>query len=130
MPISITQEARVTYDEATRAIRSWFDTYAEPLEKAPFDPMDLLPHRPVAAQADGAEIQTVEGLAENGELGAIQRVPRLRPERARHHERRQLLHRGRSPRRNGADDSYYLIASKQIAMGEGGVPDAALHGWR
>jgi carbon-monoxide dehydrogenase small subunit len=28
----------------------------------------------LAAQADGAEIQTVEGLAENGELGAIQRA--------------------------------------------------------
>jgi carbon-monoxide dehydrogenase small subunit len=28
----------------------------------------------LAAQADGAEIQTVEGLAENGELGPIQRA--------------------------------------------------------
>jgi aerobic carbon-monoxide dehydrogenase small subunit len=28
----------------------------------------------LAAQADGAEIQTVEGLAEDGELGAIQRA--------------------------------------------------------
>jgi hypothetical protein len=40
MAIPITPSARITYDEGNRAVRSWFDTSAEPMDKTPDDPME------------------------------------------------------------------------------------------
>ena len=41
MAIPITPHGRLTYDEETRAVRSWFDTSVAPAEVAPVDPVEL-----------------------------------------------------------------------------------------